>query len=310
MKFIDPNRTVYVYKYINLVNFKIYVGSTVDVYNRNASHKKCANKNAGSLFHRAINKYGWESFYGPDIIEVCTQESRNDRENYWIKYYGTLDDRLGYNLCLADNTELSEDTKRKISESHKGEKNPNFGKYGELNPLFGIPRPDYVVEKIRKANTGKTQSEERRRKQSETTKGKKRPAEFGLRMLGSNNPMYGKRGEDSPNFGKRHSEDSIKRMSDAQIERFKNTKVSDETKQKQKIAASRRQFTEETRKKISEALKGEKNPNFGKVGRKATEETKKKMSDRRKDYYKRKREALYNIEKQALKSQEDNENGR
>lgn len=35
----------------------------------------------------------------------------------------------------------TEETKRKLSEGKKGPKNPNYRKYGLLNPLFGRPNP-------------------------------------------------------------------------------------------------------------------------------------------------------------------------
>ena len=41
------------------------------------------------------NKYGEKNFKF-NIIETCTKESLNNRENYWINYYNTLNN--GYNL--------------------------------------------------------------------------------------------------------------------------------------------------------------------------------------------------------------------
>lgn len=53
----------------------------------------------------------------------------------------------------------------------------------------------------------KNQTLETKIKMSETCK---------FRFAGKNNPMYGRRGKDSPNFGKKRSEESRKRMSEAQ----------------------------------------------------------------------------------------------
>ena len=60
---------------------------------------------------------------------------------------------------------------------------------------------------------------------------------------------------------------------------LKGHKVSEETKKKLSIKASLRRHTEEEKRKISESMKGEKNPFYGKHH---TEETKKKWSEQRK----------------------------
>lgn len=43
-----------------------------------------------------------------------------------------------------------ETTRKKISESHKGEKNPMFNKKGKNNPLFGTKRPQATLKKCSK----------------------------------------------------------------------------------------------------------------------------------------------------------------
>ena len=74
----------------------------------------------------------------------------------------------------------------------------------------------------------------------------------GFDQNGENNPMYGKT---SPMFGKHHTDESKKKIGEANRNRVP---------------------TEETRRKISESLKGRPSPMKGK---KVTEETKKKMSE-------------------------------
>ena len=66
------------------------------------------------------------------------------------------------------------------------------------------------------------------------------------RMVGERNGMYGIKGKDNPNYGRRHTEEELRKMSESQ----KHKKLSDET-----------------RRKISENhadISGEKNPNYGK----------------------------------------------
>lgn len=68
---------------------------------------------------------------------------------------------------------LSEETKIKISEGLRGEKNPNWGKRGELSPIFGrfsgIKNPMWGMVSPMK---GRHHSEEAKKKLSEAHKGK------------------------------------------------------------------------------------------------------------------------------------------
>ena len=50
---------------------------------------------------------------------------------------------------------VSEEVRQKIRESKIGSNNPNYGKRGELSPLFGRHLSDNTKEKISKANKGK-----------------------------------------------------------------------------------------------------------------------------------------------------------
>ena len=84
-------------------------------------------------------------------------------------------------------------------------------------------------------------------------------------MMGENNPMYGKTGEKSTFYGKSHSEETRKRLSE--LNKGKT-------------------HSEETRKKMSDSTKGKNNPMYGKIGsehpkfgKRPSEETLKKMSE-------------------------------
>ena len=72
---------MFIYKIINLINGKLYVGQTkFSVEKRFKEHAK-----ADSLIGRAIRKYGIENFK-LEIIEICkTFTELNEREIFWIK---------------------------------------------------------------------------------------------------------------------------------------------------------------------------------------------------------------------------------
>ena len=108
-------------------------------------------------FYNAIRKYGkdcikWEILES-DISDI---ESLNKREIFWIKEKNTLSPN-GYNLTTGGNHYLlSEQSKKKISNSRKG-----------------IKLSKETKEKLRIFNLGKTLSKEHREKMSEAHKGEK-----------------------------------------------------------------------------------------------------------------------------------------
>lgn len=91
----------YIYKITNQINGKIYIGKTLKtIEERFKEH--CYNykkrKNEKRPLYSAMNKYGIENF---DIKEVekCNDKVVNEREKYWIEYYGSF--KNGYNATLG-----------------------------------------------------------------------------------------------------------------------------------------------------------------------------------------------------------------
>ena len=114
-------------------------------------------------------------------------------------------------------------------------------------------------------NVGGFCSPETRAKISEAMMGK---------LAGENNPMFGRTGVKHHNFGKQLSEETKKKLADANTGKT----LSEETRRKISESNTGRIFSEETRRKIGEAQTGVKHHNFGKQ---LSEETKKKMSESR-----------------------------
>lgn len=134
---------VYIYTF---PNGKKYVGQTTQTLDKRACNGN--NYKSSPLIYKAILKYGWQNIQ-KEIIECSSEEEMDNLERELIKKYNTTNINFGYNIEDGGNKNkhLSEETKRKLSELNKGEKNPNYGK----------PR-----------------SEETKRKISETKKGVKR----------------------------------------------------------------------------------------------------------------------------------------
>ena len=183
-----------------------------------------------------------------EYIKTCySEEEMCSDEQYYINFYDTLWPN-GYNLTEGGDGVLpSEESRRKMSESHKGKAPPNKG----------IPMSEEQKKKLSDSLKGRTphnkgipMSEEQKKKLSEINKGKV-----------------------PPNKGKHHTEESKKKMSES----HKGLQTGE------KHPFFGKHHSEETKKKLSESLKGlqagEKHPMFGKPH---TEESKKKISEKQK----------------------------
>jgi group I intron endonuclease len=120
----------------NLTNGKVYVGKTTQtIEKRKWEHNNRAKLGWEQLIYKAIRKYGSNSFQW-SVIEHCdNEESINNREEFWIKHYNSYigePNSNGYNMTTGgegtSGHKLSEETKRKMSESKTGERNPMYGK--------------------------------------------------------------------------------------------------------------------------------------------------------------------------------------
>ena len=89
-----------IYKITNLINGKIYIGQSIDIYDRWYQHKyKAFDKKElayNSAIHAAMRKYGVENFK-LDILEQCTQEELDEKEQFWIANLNSLTPN-GYNI--------------------------------------------------------------------------------------------------------------------------------------------------------------------------------------------------------------------
>lgn len=87
-----------IYKIINLINGKIYIGQTCKTLEeRFSSHIKCARRKLNRRLYDSMNHYGYENFK-IELIEECDKSAVDDREKYWIKYYNSMDPLIGYNM--------------------------------------------------------------------------------------------------------------------------------------------------------------------------------------------------------------------
>lgn len=88
----------FIYKITNKINNKAYIGLTLRTIEiRWSEHKRSINTLDTPLY-RAIKKYGIENFEVEEIEEI-SEDVVQEREKYWIQYYGTYGN--GYNATLG-----------------------------------------------------------------------------------------------------------------------------------------------------------------------------------------------------------------
>lgn len=181
--------------------------------------------------YRAILKYGWDNITH-EVFEVDSEEEMYYLEKYFISYYKTINQEFGYNLSVG----------------------------GEKSSL-GCKRTGEYLEKIREFNKRKAQNPEFRKKQSLSHRGKKMSLSLEERERRANFIL------NSPNWQKNHvrgrtlSEETKSKMTKSLRLKYEN----EDYKKYHREHCHR--YTEEEKKKLSEARKGIKK----------SEETKKRM---------------------------------
>ncbi|MDT3762968.1 NUMOD3 domain-containing DNA-binding protein [Priestia filamentosa] len=196
----------YIYKIINKVNRKIYIGQTNDLNRRRREHmgELARGEHTNQYLQNSFNVYGADNF-SIEILETCSIEILDQRERYWIEHLDSCNKEKGYNLSAGGNAlrgpenpfygaKHTEETRIKMSKSRKG-------KYaGSENHFFGIS-----MAGVENPFYGKTHSEETKKRWSEQRKGL---------FAGEKNFFYGKsfKGEAHPRFGINHTEESKAKM--------------------------------------------------------------------------------------------------
>ena len=212
-----------VYKITNLVNGKVYIGQSVDIERRWREHKKCK---TNDFFHNALRKHPEQFKFS--VLLTCPREMLDTWERDMIALYDCIYPK-GYNFTNGggSNTEISEETKRRISEKMKGRP--------------GTPHSEEAKRKISEANKGKptwskgkTLSEEHKRKISEANKGHKHTEEERRKISEANRGRH-----NIP-----HSEEAKRKMSES----HKGKSLSDETKRK--LSEVRRLYLQKKKENI------------------------------------------------------------
>lgn len=149
-----------IYTITNLINDKVYIGFTKDFLKRRVSHWNYLRAGNHPNYHlqNAVNQYGIENFEF-EVLEECEERFLFSQEHYWALLLNTTNNKFGYNIKpthpyglnmtsyeMRENmrinrkgkaigrkswnkgTILSESSRKKLSDSHKGIKLSNSHK--------------------------------------------------------------------------------------------------------------------------------------------------------------------------------------
>lgn len=170
----------YIYKIENLINGKVYIGQTIqDPKKREQAHLRDLRRKKHRNIHlqNSFNKHG-ESNFKFTVLNYATAKEVIDRlEDDYIQYYGCLNNSKGYNLMSGgSHGSPSIETRKKMSEAHKGKKLSDETKYkvskNNARHWLGKKRPLETCKKFSEAHKDKPLSLEHRANMSISQRGR------------------------------------------------------------------------------------------------------------------------------------------
>lgn len=121
-----------IYVVVNRINFKMYIGQTINTLARRFNgHITSTKKGSSTPFHKALRKYGRESFEVVELAKTDDREYAHFLERMYIFFYHSHG-ALGYNASAGGEAPAygMRHTKRWCREHSKRMS-------GEGHPLFG-----------------------------------------------------------------------------------------------------------------------------------------------------------------------------
>ena len=138
-----------IYLIRNLINGKVYVGKSINIYKRIIAHicglTAKRNKEENPHFIAAWHKYGKDAFQYI-VLEECLVNELSEKELYWMQKYNSIDSNKGYNkrLDLEGGMIPHEETRIKLKKAlHNRFLDPRERKkIGDKTKAFWKDNPD------------------------------------------------------------------------------------------------------------------------------------------------------------------------
>jgi len=248
-----------VYRHINLINDKSYIGFTsFSLEKRWNDHCYFAFNGSKYAFHRAIRKYGKQCWAG-EILKIC--HTKNEAKAFEIesiikyKTYTGIKNCLGYNMTLGgegSNGYIMSLEQRKLlrgTNSARAKLSVNDVISIKQKYILGVSQYDLATEfNIKQSNVSRilshktyvdvmlsgeeelkieTMLHDKIHNKIKFVKDSTRK-KVSINRRGSKNGMYGKTGIDNPNFGKKRTEASKQLMREKALLRKKKDSQSTE----------------------------------------------------------------------------------
>jgi len=180
-----------VYKIINILNNKVYVGSSSNLKSRKYVHfRDLSNKNhCNTHLQNSYNKHGkdnfkWEvvEYVGFDEDKEILKKNLLEREQYYLDLYESYNSARGYNLCSTAGSKLgckdSQETINKRIIANTGKKRTSAFRKRMSRLRKGKTRGNYPkkifseehIKNLSESHKGYKPSEETIRKMSEVHK--------------------------------------------------------------------------------------------------------------------------------------------
>lgn len=161
-----------IYKIVNSINGKVYIGYTKNYTKRLNEHCQDS-KRHHSKFYNAINKHGWENFTHDILYQSLDINHAKEMEIYFISEYNSY--RKGYNSTPGGEGGgkiVSDNSKKKMSISRRG----RFIAKDSLGNTYQITKDDprYISGELVGINKGKKTSAETSKKLSAALIGNQR----------------------------------------------------------------------------------------------------------------------------------------
>lgn len=135
----------YLYKIINKINEKFYIGKTNNIFKRWEQHRYDSKNNSKLLIHKAIRKYGIENFEFIILSKFDSDKEVCEEEIFQIK---SSDEKMIYNVALGGNGGNTMSIEKINSQYSIG-----IERYNDFILLFNQNKTQLEISKI--MNVGK-----------------------------------------------------------------------------------------------------------------------------------------------------------